>query len=151
MPYRICRIFDVESGHQLSKHPEHCRFPHGHSRRIEVVLEADRLDDRDMVCDFSVVKRAAKEVVDAFDHALCVNTADTMYATLRQAYGSRVIGFDRQDPTTEVVAQLLFHRIRENLSAQARDPSAQYPLSRHVRLVRVRVWETRHGWAEYEE
>ena len=150
MPYRICKAFEVESGHQISKHPEKCRFPHGHSRRIEVVLEADQLDKRDMVCDFAVIKAAAKEVVEAFDHALCLNTRDPMYATLKKAYGEHVIGFSGEDPTTEVVARTLFERIRANRAAQARRPDRQYPLRRGVKLVRVRVWETPRGWAEYE-
>lgn len=150
MPYRICKVFEVESGHQISKHPEKCRFPHGHSRRIEVVLEADDLDGRDMVCDFAVVQAAAKEVVAVFDHALCLNTRDPMYATLKKAYGGHIIGFPGQDPTTEVVARTLFERIRANLAKQARRHGTRYPLRRGVKLVRVRVWETPRGWAEYE-
>ena len=150
MPYRICKVFEVESGHQLSKHPEKCRFPHGHSRRVEIVLEADELDARDMVCDFSVVKEAARRVVEVFDHALCVNTRDPMYATLKKAYGARVVGFNNEDPTTEVVARTLFNSIRANLKAQAKKEGARYPLRRSVRLVRVRVSETARGWAEFE-
>ena len=150
MPYRICKVFEVESGHQLSKHPEKCRFPHGHSRRVEIVLEADELDSRDMVCDFSVVKEAARQVVEVFDHALCVNTRDPMYATLKKAYGDRVVGFKNEDPTTEVVARTLFNSIRAILQAQAKKKGARYPLRRGVRLVRVRIWETAHGWAEFE-
>ena len=40
MPFRIGKSFVIESGHLLSKHPGKCRFPHGHSRRVEVVLAA---------------------------------------------------------------------------------------------------------------
>ena len=152
MPYRICKVFEIESGHQLSKHPEDCRSPHGHSRRVEVVLEADRLDSRDMVCDFSVVKQAARQAVEAFDHAFCVNTRDPMYRTLRKAYGERILGFAGEDPTTEVIARTLFERIGAKLAAYARRRGkTRYPLAGHVRLRRVRVWETSSGWAEYEE
>lgn len=151
MPYRICKVFEVESGHQLSKHPGLCRFPHGHSRRVEVVLESGELDARDMVCDFSVVKEAARQVVETYDHALCVNTRDPMYDTLRKAYGERVIAFENTDPTTEVVARALFDHIQRNLADHARRADARYPLGAQARLLRVRVWETAHGWAEYEE
>ena len=58
MPFRICKTFEIESGHLLSKHPDKCRFPHGHSRTVEVVLAADQLDANDMVCDFQTVKSA---------------------------------------------------------------------------------------------
>ena len=151
MPYRICKAFEVESGHQLSKHPEKCRLPHGHSRRIEVVLESDKLDARDMVCDFAVIKDAARQVVEAFDHALCVNSCDPMFATLKKVYGEGVIEFVDEDPTTEVVARTIFQAIRANLAKQARQPKARFPMRRGVRLVRVRVWETSSAWAEYEE
>ena len=47
--YRICKTFEVENAHMLSKHPEKCKFPHGHSRKIEVVISAAQLDSADMV------------------------------------------------------------------------------------------------------
>ena len=56
MPYRICKTIDIENGHMLSKHPDKCQFPHGHTRKVEFVLEADELDRNDMVCDFKIVK-----------------------------------------------------------------------------------------------
>ena len=56
MPYRICKRFEVESGHMLSRHPARCKFPHGHTRTIEVVLEAGTLDANNMVCDFKAIK-----------------------------------------------------------------------------------------------
>ena len=54
--FRIAKTFEVEYGHRLSKHPEKCRFPHGHSLRIEVVVRGHRLDDNDMVCDYKALK-----------------------------------------------------------------------------------------------
>ena len=38
MPYRICKTLEIENGHMLTHHPDKCRFPHGHSRKV------DRLD-----------------------------------------------------------------------------------------------------------
>lgn len=151
MPYRICKTIEVESGHMLSKHPENCRFPHGHSRQVELVLEADELDRNDMVCDFSVLKVALKSFLESFDHAMCMNTRDPMYETFRQAYGSRVIGFEATDPTTEVVARMIFDRVRVILEHYAAQADSPYPLGRAVRLRRVRVWETSTCWAEYSE
>jgi 6-pyruvoyltetrahydropterin/6-carboxytetrahydropterin synthase len=144
MPYRICKIFSVESGHILSKHPGNCRFPHGHSRRIEVVLEADALDENDMVCDFKTVAKLIKEFVDQFDHAMCLNTKDAHYAIYRAVY-ERVVSFENQDPTSELMARMIYRRMAEAL----RD--AEEPLRSQVRLSRVRVHETASSWAEYEE
>ena len=40
MPFRIGKSLEIESGCLLSKPPGKCRFPNGHSRRVEVVLAA---------------------------------------------------------------------------------------------------------------
>ena len=37
MPYRICKTIEIENGHMLSKHPDKCRFPHGHTRVVSVL------------------------------------------------------------------------------------------------------------------
>src|SRR5438093_9968291 len=101
MPYRICKTFEIENGHMLSKHPDLCKFPHGHSRKVEFILEADNLDQNEMVCDFKSLKETMCEFLKAWDHALCVNTKDPQYSMLKGAFGDRIIAFDSKDPTTE--------------------------------------------------
>ena len=150
MPYRICKTIEIENGHMLSLHPDKCRFPHGHTRRVEFVLEAADLDANGMVCDFKVVKDAVGEYVYSFDHALCMNTNDPMYATLKGAYGDRVIGFTATEPTTEVLAKALFDECVQRLEQYRAQTQSRYVLRDGVRLVRIRVRETSSSWAEYE-
>ena len=140
MPFRIAKTFTVESGHLLTKHPGACRFPHGHSRTIEIVVASDQLDARDMVCDYADLKAAAADTVARFDHTFALNTADPSFATLRATYGERVLAFENTDPTTEVLAREIFRALRTKLAAHA-----------GVRLERVRVTETATSWAEYWE
>ena len=64
------KTFEVEYGHRLSKHPEKCRFPHGHSLRIEVVARGRELNDQDMVCDYKALKMIVTDVVERLDHAM---------------------------------------------------------------------------------
>jgi 6-pyruvoyltetrahydropterin/6-carboxytetrahydropterin synthase len=149
--FRICKSFEIENGHMLSKHPDKCRFPHGHTRRVEIVLEAEELDENGMVCDFKVIKQAIFDFLDRFDHALCMNTNDPMYATLKAAYGDNVIGFENAEPTTEALAHLFFKEIERRLASYAERTDTLYPLRLQVRVRRVRVWETSSSWAEYEE
>ncbi len=149
MPYRICKIFEIENGHMLSKHPDKCQFPHGHSRKVECVLEADELDQREMVCDFKLLKRLIGEYLDTFDHAMCMNTEDPAFEEFKARYGERVIGFENEDPTTEVLAREFFHHLQNSLTAYLSEQSVDYPLQAGVRLVKVRVWETSSSWAEY--
>lgn len=148
--FRICKSIEIENGHMLSRHPDKCRFPHGHTRRVEFILEAADLDANGMVCDFKLIRDAVGAYLDTFDHALCVNTADPMFATLQAAYGERVIPFEDTEPTTEVLAKTFYDACAGFLADGAQRPGSRYPLRASVRLARVRVWETSSSWAEYE-
>ena len=135
----------------LSKHPGKCRFPHGHSRTIEVVLVADRLDANDMVCDFKAIKQSLAEFLDRWDHALCLNSADPQFALLQQHYGERVVDFPDTDPTSEVLARAVFEETRRRLMEASGQDNISYRISSCVRVERVRVTETSSSWAEYFE
>jgi len=151
MPYRICRTFEIESGHMLSKHPDKCRFPHGHSRKVEFVLESDALDQNEMVCDFKILKEVMSQFLETWDHALAMNTADPMFETFRKAYGDRIIPFESRDPTTESMVKALFDICQQRLGEYARQSEQRYPLAVGVRLRSVKLWETSNSWAEYSE
>jgi len=149
--FRIAKTFEVEYGHRLSKHPEKCRFPHGHSLRIEVVARGRTLDDNDMVCDYVTLKMVVAELVSDLDHAMALNSSDPKLTSL-QAVGDRVLLFEDQDPTTEVLARWLYDGIAERLAdgGFVTSPAAiEYPIPTDLELERVRVWETRTSWAEY--
>jgi 6-pyruvoyltetrahydropterin/6-carboxytetrahydropterin synthase len=156
MLYRVCKSFEVESGHMLSKHPGLCRFPHGHTRRVEVVLCSETLDAQDMVCDFKTLKLAVREHLARLDHAMAVNSADPMLPALRGATGDavreRVVTFENQDPTTEVLARSIYEFLAGELRAGRtyRDEQGlEYRFPPGLRLERVRVSETSSTWAEY--
>ena len=135
----------------LSKHPDNCKFPHGHSRKVEFVLEADELDANEMVCDFKIIKSAIKDYIMTFDHAMCMNTDDPQYAYMKETYGERVIGFASTDPTTEVMAKTIYDMFRKKLAEYGSQEDPRYPLAKGVRVVKVRLWETSSSWAEYGE
>jgi 6-pyruvoyltetrahydropterin/6-carboxytetrahydropterin synthase len=151
MPYRICKSFEIENGHMLSKHPDLCKFPHGHSRRVEFILEADSLDHNEMVCDFKVLTETMREFLKSWDHAMCMNTKDPQYAAQKAAYGDRIIGFEGLDPTTEVMAKTIHDVLKLSLTGYAVNSGAKYAIRSTVRIVKVRLWETSSSWAEYSE
>lgn len=138
-------MFEIENGHMLSKHPDKCKFPHGHTRKVELVVEADDLDGSEMICDFKVFKDVIGKFLDKFDHAMCMNTEDAMYPTMKERYGDRVIGFGAKDPTTELMAHVFYDELQRRIHG---DESA-YPVRESVRVVKVRVWETSSSWGEY--
>ncbi len=149
MVYRVCKVFEVESGHMLSKHPDRCRFPHGHTRRIEVVVSSDSLDANDMVCDFKALKLAVGDYVQRYDHAMAANSEDPLLPALRETHPDGVVVFENRDPTTEVIAHDLFDFVSCVLREGFEGDGYRIPPGR-VRLDRVRVWETPNSWAEVE-
>jgi 6-pyruvoyltetrahydropterin/6-carboxytetrahydropterin synthase len=151
MPYRICKTFEIENGHMLSKHPDLCKFPHGHSRKVELVIEADALDHNEMVCDFKALKDSMSDYLKTLDHAICVNTEDRHFKDLKRAYGDRVVPFEALDPTTEILAKTIHDVFKTKLAEYASTGSSRYPITAAVRVVKVRVWETSSSWAEYSE
>lgn len=150
MPYRICKSIELESGHLLSKHPGNCKFPHGHTRSVEMVFCAETLDANDMVIDFKAIKQMVEGFLQRFDHSLCVNTEDPNYEAFVAAYGERIIPFSQEDPTSEVMARTIFHFTKQALE-QAKKDHGEYPIRSCVTLESVRVWETSTSWAEYRD
>lgn len=132
----------------LSKHPESCRFPHGHTRRIEVVVVADTLDANDMVLDFKALKLALKDYIDRFDHSMAVNRLDPLLGAMKGMGDQAVVEFDG-DPTTERFAELIYHFVADILLRGWASGNYSIPPMR-ARVERVRVGETPNSWAEYE-
>ena len=149
MPFRICKTFEIENGHMLSKHPDKCRFPHGHSRTVEFVLEADTLDANDMVCDFKVIKETMETFLDQYDHAMCVSTDDPTFADLKATHGERIIAFEGVDPTSEVLAKHIYEHFAKALADYGQQNATRYPVRPNLRVVKVRLSETSSTWAEY--
>lgn len=56
----------------------HCNLIHGYALQVELVFEADSLDDRNWVQDFGGLKEIKTWLHDNFDHTLCVAEDDPM-------------------------------------------------------------------------
>ena len=136
----------------LSKHPGRCKLPHGHSRRVDLVISSDHLDKNDMVCDFKALKLAVEDYLDQYDHALMVNSQDEFLKTLPVQYQTRLIVLDNEDPTTEVLARRIYEYVADQIRASGMYTDVNgnsYSLPNHLVLERVRVTETSSSWAEY--
>ena len=152
MVYRVCKSFEIESGHMLSKHPGRCRFPHGHSRRVDLVIASGNLGDGDMVCDFKSLKLAVEDYIDSYDHALMVNSNDPILEEMSLDNQARVIVCDNEDPTTEVLARRIYEYVSAQLVSGGRYTDRngkEFVLPAGLTLERVRVSETSSSWAEY--
>lgn len=133
----------------LSLHPEACRFPHGHTRTIEVVVEGDRLTAAGMLVDFKALRMALQGYIERYDHSMAVNSSDPALAELQARYPAEaLVVFQDQEPTTEAIAKDLF-----DFAAKVFEEGFQegpYVIEPgETRIARVRVWETPTSWAEF--
>lgn len=82
-------IEHFDSMHLLPGHPK-CGVPHGHTYRVEVVVEGPVKDG--MVIDFDLLKKALREILKVFDHTdlnrllpmpSCENLAQEIHSRLK--------------------------------------------------------------------
>ena len=135
---RVAKRFRWEGAHRLPWHDGPCRNLHGHSYRMEVVVEGPT-DAQGMVIDFKDVKAALKPLVVAWDHATFVAHDDhELLGVLGQTgWKHYVLPFDS---TSENLAQYAAN----HLCHEAREVFARLG----VTAVRVRLEETETCYAE---
>jgi 6-pyruvoyltetrahydropterin/6-carboxytetrahydropterin synthase len=97
--YRLRVIARFEAAHHLTSYRGAVEPVHGHSWRVEAVLETAGLDEEGMAYDFVAVQGALRELAARLDHR-DVNT---------------VPPFDRASPTTERIAAWFFEGLAQRL------------------------------------
>jgi len=139
--YRIEKRFTFPMGHRLSKHKGRCFSLHGHNFTVLVGVKAKRLDDNDMVIDFSDLKRIVMNRLDQLDHCMMLNVTDQEFADKFKEMGMRVITVNH-DPTAEKLSQNLYWSIGVALEKT-------YPLEGSVRIDYVTVFENENSKATF--
>jgi len=130
--YSVTKRIDFCYGHRLLDYNGICKHPHGHNALAEIEVRTDNLDSRNMVCDFSDIKRLVKGWIDReLDHKMILRHDDPLVAPL-QHLGEPIYLLD-SNPTVERIARLIFDESR----AMGLD------------VVNVRVWETPTSFANY--
>ena len=135
---RVAKRFRWEAAHRLPWHDGPCRNLHGHSYRMEVVVEGP-VDSQGMVIDFKDVKAALKPLVEAWDHATFVAHDDHELLAVLEQTGWKHYTLPA-DSTSEVIAQYA----ADHLCREAADVFARLG----VTSVRVRLEETETCYAE---
>jgi 6-pyruvoyltetrahydropterin/6-carboxytetrahydropterin synthase len=131
--YSVTKRIDFCYGHRLLDYDGLCKHPHGHNALAEIEVMTDQLDKRDMVCDFSEIKRRVKNWIDnTLDHRMVLRHDDPLVAPL-QALGEPVYLLDT-NPTVERIARLIYDEA----------------VGQGLPVVSVRVWETPTAFAEYK-
>lgn len=142
---QITTRLEFDAGHRIPCHKSQCRNLHGHRYAIEITLSGDIIQqegssDQGMVMDFSDVKAIARrELVDKWDHAFLVYQGDAQVrAFLDTMPGHKTVVMNAV-PTAENMAAEAF-RILDNCYRDS--------YGNHLRLERVRLYETPNSWAD---
>jgi 6-pyruvoyltetrahydropterin/6-carboxytetrahydropterin synthase len=130
--YSVTKRIEFCYGHRLLDYDGICKHPHGHNALAEIEVRTGTLDSRNMVCDFSDIKRIVKGWIDReLDHKMVLRHDDPLVEPLR-ALGEPMYLLD-SNPTVERIARLIF----------------DVAVSEGLPVVRVRVWETPTSFADY--
>jgi 6-pyruvoyltetrahydropterin/6-carboxytetrahydropterin synthase len=130
--YLVTKRIEFCYGHRLLDYDGICKHPHGHNAVAEIDVRTDALDRRNMVADFSDIKRLVKGWIDQeLDHKMILRQDDPLVEPLRKL--GEPMYLLESNPTVERIARLIFEKTREL----------------GFRVVTVRVWETPSSFAAY--
>jgi 6-pyruvoyltetrahydropterin/6-carboxytetrahydropterin synthase len=130
--YRVSQQIDFCYGHRLLNYAGKCRHLHGHNGKAVIVLEADSLDERGMLVDFTDIKRELCVWIDnELDHRMILREDDPAVPLLK-SLGEPLVLIPR-NPTAENIARLIFEHAK----------SAGLPVAE------VSLWESPRSCASY--
>ena len=130
--YVVTKRIEFCYGHRLLDYDGICKHPHGHNAVAEIDVRTDQLDSRNMVADFSDIKRLVKGWIDQeLDHKMILRQDDPLVGPLREL--GEPMYLLESNPTVERIARLIFEKTQEL----------------GFRVVSVRVWETPSSFAAY--
>lgn len=133
--FRIGKRFKWEMAHRLVRSfSEQCQNIHGHSYKMEVILEGE-LNEDGVLMDFGAVKQTVQPIVDSLDHSIAMFNKDPMISSI-STLGVKYIVLP-YNPTAENMAQDVMNTVLSS-----------YAGLEGLVSVTVRIWETETGWAE---
>ncbi len=116
---------------------------HGHSYKIEVLLESNYLDNGQMVYDFGLTKRYIKELIDSFDHGITLWSKDeASYIEAMKKYSNRWVELP-VSPSAEQFSRVIYLMVERVLECTDMQNG-----EREVKLHSIIVHETETGYAQ---
>lgn len=141
----IRKLFKFENAHIVRNcSSDRCkRSIHGHSYKVELLLQANRLDHGQMVYDFGLLKGVIKDFIDSFDHAITFwNKDNADYIAACKNFSARWVSLP-VSPSAEQFSRVFFFLVSEVL-AQTKTQNGEGDVSVHS----VIVHETDTGYAQ---
>ena len=132
--FQVTQNIEFCYGHRLLNYAGKCRHLHGHNGRAVIVLEAESLDDRGMLVDFSDIKQSVRTWIDdELDHRMILNEADPAVPFFQEQ--GEPLFLLPENPTAETIAKLIFNFTKEQ----------GFPVTE------VSLWETPKSFATYRD
>ncbi|MFQ6067322.1 MAG: 6-carboxytetrahydropterin synthase QueD [bacterium] len=119
--YELMIETEFSAAHQLKAVGGGCEKLHGHTWKIQVFVEGEKLDQGGILVDFRTMKRIVKKWTARLDHR----------------YLNEVLS--HTNPTTENIAKYLFQKLEKEINLET------------VKLSKVRVWEARDSSITYTQ
>ena len=138
--FKIRKLFKLEFAHCLSScYSDECKSVHGHSYKIEIIINSLSLNEDGMVMDFKKLKELVnREILHAFDHSLVLQDTPKMRKVLDALLGQNIIMVD-YNPTAENMAKAFHDKLSPVLAAFIRGFTS----------LEVIIHETDTGYASY--
>ncbi len=121
--YQLKILTDFAAAHTLRDYPGACSRMHGHNWKVEVVVNAHKLNNMGMVIDFKEIKTETNKICDVLDHR----------------YLNDIKPFDVINPTAENIAKYIYQK----LDAVFKNKAAN--------MQSVTLWETDRACVTYCE
>jgi 6-pyruvoyltetrahydropterin/6-carboxytetrahydropterin synthase len=121
--YELSVEVGFSAAHQLRGYKGNCENMHGHNWRVQINVNAERLNDIDIAMDFRELKQIAREVIAPLDHAFL----------------NEVFPFTEKNPSSENIAKWIFDSLRKRVNDD------------NLRVAAVTVWESDTASASYYE
>lgn len=122
--YELTVKTHFDAAHSLAGYPGECARLHGHTFKVDVVVEGEALDSIGIVYDFKDLKNNLSEILDRFDHR----------------HINEIPPFDEISPTAENLANYLYHELQRVCG---------FPPG--VKVRQVNVWESDSACISYRE
>lgn len=120
--YKIFIETHFAASHQLHGYQGPCKALHGHTWKVRVEIETDKINKIGISFDFKELKAITESVIKRLDHR----------------HINDIAPFDKKNPTAENLSQYIHEEVKKNL-----------PI--HVRISQVVVWESASYAVSYSE
>ena len=121
--YQLLVKYNFAAAHQLRHYQGKCENLHGHNFQVQLMVEAEQLNNIGMAIDFKILKNILHEILKDLDHHFL----------------NEHPAFIEKNPSSENLARYIFQNVKEKTCEEG------------VKVGWVRVWESEEAYAQFFE